>query len=59
MIQQPAQITGCLAQVGQAADAKQMLILGVRASMPAELSHGFELLSETVRALAAQPGANC
>jgi hypothetical protein len=58
VVQQPAQITGCLAQVGQATGAEQTLILRVRAPMPVEFWHGFELLSETARLSSAWPAAN-
>jgi hypothetical protein len=58
MVQQPAQITGRLAQSGQATGAEQSLIFRVRAPMPVDFSHGFELLSETVPPSSAWPASN-
>jgi hypothetical protein len=40
MVQQPAQITGCLAQDGQAGGPEQALVFRVRAPVPVEFSHG-------------------
>jgi hypothetical protein len=48
MVQQPAQITGGLAQGGQATGAEQTLIFRVGAPMPVEFWHGFQFLSETL-----------
>jgi len=58
VVQQPAQITGCLAQSGHATGTERTLIFRVRAPMPVEFSHGFELPSKTVSPSSPWPAAN-
>jgi hypothetical protein len=48
VVQQPAQITACLAQGGHATGAEQTLIFRVCAPVPVEFSHGSEPPSKTV-----------